>query len=265
MAIANVWRFRNVKQWISPASSVSSIDRFKSGSLEPMSRLRLLRRILAIAMGGLLLAREPFMHIQYMSQDPIHKPPTSLSEVLKVQKTVYSLSSKGLSILGEIPSEINPLSLGSIYSALLGRSVAGVYLLVFWGFGRKAREPYVRALRSLSASLSRLWGRVRSRKRHTLDTDLENMIRPYQRHELSPTSATTTDSPSRSPNDAGSLPVTPSSALSTESRKARLSAPPRFSSLQTTLPPPYSKLDLSRPISGLHAYAYANLSPRTPS
>ncbi|CCA74704.1 hypothetical protein PIIN_08664 [Serendipita indica DSM 11827] len=111
-----------------------------------------------------------------LTRNPIYKPPTSLLDILVIQRTVYSLSKDCLSIFGGMPSDISPLRLEE-------------------GFGRTAREPSVRAFLRISGPLGSLWRRVRSRQRPTIDIDLENVIHPYYGHELCPsTSSITTDS-----------------------------------------------------------------------
>ena len=142
--------------------------------------MRLLKRVFAIIVSGLFISRLPFAKLVDAIRSEIDRPPISISDILTIQRTVFSLSSNGLVILGEMPSQTHPMPLEVIYMDLLARSLAGVHLLLFWGLGHRAREPYVRAfLWCLSGLFGGIWRRVRSRWRPKVDTDLENAIVPY--------------------------------------------------------------------------------------
>ena len=253
MALANLWRFRNSKHWISPFHSTHGLPH---GSFESVSRARLFKRVFAIIVTSLLLSRIPFLKLGEVARYPIYKPPISISDALTIQRTVFSLSSKGLMILGEIPSQrITPLPVEQIHAALLTRSIPGIHLLIFWGLGRKAREPYVRAfLWCLSSLFGGVWHRVRSRWRPKIDTDLESITTPYYRGPTLPPKAALPLGPLRSstikhpmtpsPNtssfdsgvETGSLQTEPSDATPTSSMSSKdgSSAPPQYLASDTS-------------------------------
>ncbi|CAG7849229.1 SubName: Full=Uncharacterized protein {ECO:0000313/EMBL:CCA67992.1} [Serendipita indica DSM 11827] len=192
LAVVNLWRHRNSDRWIILKPSSEGLIH---GSYEPISRIRLLKRILSVAIAALLLSRTSILFLFELPTTIEMLPVLSrpISDILRIQRTVYSWSQDGLQVLVQLPSpsEIIQVPQEYAYQIIITRYIAGLHLLVFWGLGRKAREPYIRGIHWL-LSASGIFGITRHMKQYiqaiyrpTINSDSENIIVPYRTPDVS--------------------------------------------------------------------------------